>query len=56
MLRKRAVFESINDDLKNICNGKYSRHRSIHCFIMNLIAASGAYCFFRQKACHQSRL
>ncbi|MDR2057004.1 MAG: IS982 family transposase [Dysgonamonadaceae bacterium] len=49
MLRKRSVIETINDELKNICDIEHSRHRSIHNFIMNLIAALGAYCFFDKK-------
>ena len=49
LLRKRSVIETINDMLKNICDVEHSRHRSIHNFIMNLIAALGAYCFFDKK-------
>jgi len=49
LLRKRSVIETINDMLKNICDVEHSRHRSIHNFIINLIAALGAYCFFDKK-------
>jgi len=49
LLRKRAVIETINDMLKNICEVEHSRHRSINNFIMNLIAALGTYCFFDKK-------
>ena len=49
MLRKRSVIETINDELKNICDIEHSRHRSIHNFFMNLIGALGAYCFFDKK-------
>jgi hypothetical protein len=49
LLRKRSVIETINDELKNICDIEHSRHRSIQNFIMNLIAAPGAYCFFDKK-------
>jgi hypothetical protein len=49
MLRKRSVIETINDELKNICDVEHSRHRSLHNFIMNLIAALGAYSFFDKK-------
>jgi hypothetical protein len=49
LLRKRSVIETINDELKNICDIEHSRHSSIHNFIMNLIAALGAYCFFDKK-------
>jgi hypothetical protein len=38
LLRKRSVMETINDELKNICRTKHSRHRSLHSFVMNLIA------------------
>lgn len=49
MLRKRSVIETINDELKNICDIEHTRHRSIHNLFMNLIAALGAYCFFDKK-------
>jgi hypothetical protein len=49
LLRKRSVIETINDGLKNICQIEHSRHRSLHNFIMNLIAAIGACCFFEKK-------
>lgn len=49
LLRKRSIIETINDELKNICDIEHSRHRSIHNFFMNLIAALGAYCFFNKK-------
>lgn len=43
MLRKRSIVESINDMLKNVAQLVRSRHRSVHNFIMNLLAALGAY-------------
>ena len=49
MLRKRSVIESINGVLKNVAQLVHSRHRSVHNFIMNLLAAMGAYCFFATK-------
>jgi hypothetical protein len=49
LLRKCSVIETINDELKNICQIEHSRHRSLHNFIMNLIAAIGACCFFDKK-------
>jgi hypothetical protein len=49
LLRKRSVIETINDELKNIGNIEDSRHRSVNNFIMNLISALGAYCFFDKK-------
>ena len=35
LLRKRAVIESVNDILKNICQVEHSRHRSAVNFIVN---------------------
>jgi hypothetical protein len=49
LLRKRSVIETINDKLKNISQAELSRDRAPHNFIMNLIAALGAYCFFDKK-------
>lgn len=49
MLRKRLIIETINDLLKNQAMVVHSRHRSVSNFIMNLIAALGAYCFFDNK-------
>lgn len=49
LLRKRAVIETINDELKNICQVEHSRHRSFNNFITNLIAGLIAYSFFDKK-------
>ena len=49
MLRKRYIIETINDLLKNTTQIVHSRHRSVGNFIMNLISALGAYCFFENK-------
>lgn len=49
MLRKRSVIETINDELKNICQVEHSRHRSFNNFITNLIAGLIAYSFFAKK-------
>jgi len=49
MLRKRYVIECINHLLKDKGNLVHSRHRSVNNFLMNLIAALGAYCFFDNK-------
>lgn len=49
MLRKRYIIETINDLLKNTAQIVHSRHRSINNFIMNLISALAAYCFFENK-------
>lgn len=49
MLRKRSVIESVNDMLKNVVQLAHTGHRSVHNFIMNLLAVIGAYCFFAIK-------
>lgn len=49
LLRKRSVIETINDELKNICQVEHSRHRSFDNFITNLVAGLIAYSFFDKK-------
>ena len=46
LLRKRAIIETINDELKNIARIEHSRHRSFPNFIVNLIGGIAAYCLF----------
>jgi len=43
LLRKRFIIETVNDQLKNICDIEHSRHRSPHNFLVNLIAGLIAY-------------
>lgn len=49
LLRKRSIIETVNDELKNICQIEHSRHRSFENFISNLIAGLIAYSFFPKK-------
>jgi len=49
LLRKRSVIETINDQLKNICQAEHSRHRSFGNFLTNLIASLIAYSFQEKK-------
>ena len=53
LLRKRAIIETINDELKNIAQVEHSRHRSFDNFIVNTLESLAAYCFlqkcFRQR-------
>lgn len=49
LLRKRSIIETVNDELKNICQVEHSRHRSFENFITNLIAGLIAYSFFPKK-------
>ena len=53
LLRKRAIIETVNDELKNIAQVEHSRHRSFDNFIVNLLGALSAYCFFPKKPCLQ---
>ena len=49
MLRKRAIIESVTDQLKNISQIEHSRHRSVaNCFV-NLLAGLVAYTFREKK-------
>lgn len=49
LLRKRAIIESVNDFLKNICQIEHSRHRSASNFLVNLISGLAAYSFLPKK-------
>jgi hypothetical protein len=49
LLRKRSVIETVNDELKNICQIEHSRHRSLANFLSNLIAGIIAYHFLPKK-------
>jgi len=49
LLRKRSVIETVNDELKNICQIEHSRHRSFTNFVTNIIAGLIAYCFLPKK-------
>ncbi len=49
MLRKRAIIESVIDQLKNISQIEHSRHRSVANFFVNLVAGLVAYTFRQKK-------
>ena len=49
LLRKRALIESINDELKNMCQIEHTRHRSSMNFLVNLFSGLVAYTFFPKK-------
>lgn len=49
LLRKRALIETINGELKNIAQIEHSRHRSVVGFTVNLMAGLAAYSFFPKK-------
>ncbi len=48
-LRKRAIIETINDQLKNICQVEHTRHRSSANLINNLVSGLVAYSFLPKK-------
>jgi hypothetical protein len=43
LLRKRAIIETVNDQLKNISQIEHTRHRSAGNFLVNLLAGISAY-------------
>ena len=49
MLRKRALVETVFDELKNICQIEHTRHRSQGGFIVNLISGLIAYYYLPKK-------
>ena len=49
LLRKRAIIETVNDELKNIAQVEHSRHRCFDNFIVNLLGAIAAYCLFQKS-------
>ena len=49
LLRKRALVETVNDELKNVCQIEHTRHRSIDNFASNLIAGLIAYNLLPKK-------
>lgn len=49
LLRKRAIVESVIEQLKHISQIEHSRHRSPTNFVVNLLAALVAYCHRSKK-------
>jgi Transposase DDE domain len=49
LLRKRAIAETIIDQLKNICQVEHTRHRAASGFLWNLLSALIAYSFLPKK-------
>ena len=49
LLRKRSVIETVNDQLKNICNIDHTRHRSPINFLVNMVAGLIRYTYFEKK-------
>ena len=49
LLRKQSIIETVNDELKNICQIEHSRHRSFTNFLSNIVAGLIAYSFLPKK-------
>lgn len=49
LLRKRSLIETINDQLKNIYQVEYTRHRSVKNFFVNIVSGLIAYKFQEKK-------
>lgn len=49
LLRKRALIETVVDELKNIYQIEHTRHRSPEGFIVNLISGLITYSYLPKK-------
>ena len=49
LLRRRAIIETVNDQLKNISQIEHTHHRSPLNFLVNLLAGLIAYCWQPKK-------
>ena len=49
ILRRRALIETVFDELKNLCQVEHTRHRSVSNFVVNLMAGIMAYCLCDNK-------
>jgi len=49
LLRKRSVIETVNDQLKNMCDIEHTRHRSPINFMVNMVAGLIRYTYFEKK-------
>jgi hypothetical protein len=49
LLRKRTLIETVNDQLKNICQLEHTRHRSLTNGVVNVLAALIAYTYQEKK-------
>lgn len=44
-LRRRGIIESVNDQLKNLCQIEHTRHRKVANFMVSLVAGTIAYTY-----------
>ncbi|MDE2422444.1 MAG: IS982 family transposase [Gammaproteobacteria bacterium] len=49
LLQRRALIETVNDQLKNLCQIEHTRHRSMTGFLVNLMSGLVAYCLNPDK-------
>ena len=49
LLKRRALIETVFDELKNICQIEHTRHRSVTGFLSNLLGGLIAYCWQPNK-------
>jgi len=49
LLRKRSVIETVNDQLKNMCDIEHSRSRNPINFMVNMVAGLIRYTYFEKK-------
>lgn len=49
LLRKRSLIETVNDELKNVCQIEHTRHRSVDNFVTNLVSGLIAYNLLPKK-------
>ena len=49
LLRKRAIIETVLDQLKNISQIEHTRHRSVNNFVVNVLGGLIAYCHQPKK-------
>jgi len=49
LLRKRSVIETVNDQLKNMCDIEHSRSRNPLNFLVNMVAGLIRYTYFEKK-------
>ena len=49
LLRKRALIESVGEQLKHLCQIAHTRHRSLHNASVHLLAALVAYTWYEHK-------
>lgn len=56
LLCRRGLIETVNDQLKNLHQVDHSRHRSVHNFMVNIMAAVVAYCLNPNKPTFRNML